>query len=107
MLAIVLHLDRTGPETAGHDPSRAGRLGLKSALIPEKAKGHHANLSSVLDSLYWRNARPEGQKKSDERRAEPTDRGSGGHGEPRFEIAASERRFYTNYRKASEFPSFE
>ncbi|MCP1777330.1 hypothetical protein [Bradyrhizobium japonicum] len=61
-------------------------------MIAEQAKGHHANLSGVLNSMYRRNQRPDGQKKSDERSDEPPDRGPGGHGEPRFEIAATELR---------------
>jgi len=64
-------------------------------LIAEQAKGHHANLSSVLNSMYRRNQRPDGQKKSDERRDKPPDRRPGRHGEPRFETAATELRLNT------------
>jgi len=91
LLGIVLHIDRASPKTASYDLSCTGRLGSKHALIPVQAKGHHADLSSVLNSMYRSNQRPDGQKKSDERRTEP-DRGPGGHGEPRFEIAATELR---------------
>jgi hypothetical protein len=62
-------------------------------LIAEQTKGHHAELPTVLNSMHRRSQQPDGQKKSGERRYEPPDRGP--HGEPRFEIAATELRLST------------
>src|SRR5689334_23717563 len=78
-LRIVLHVGWASLETTGYDLSCARRLGSEHVLIAEQAKGHNTHLSSVLNSMYRRNQRPDRQKKSDERRAEPLDRGPGGH----------------------------
>ena len=52
-LRIVLHVDRTAPETARYHLCGAGCLASKHALIAEKAKGHHAHLVSIPDGVHY------------------------------------------------------
>src|SRR5262245_25230038 len=85
---IVLHVDRTAPETVRHDLCCTGRLPSKHALIAEKAEGHHADLASTLNGVH-RPGQRDSQNQSDERCREPADPGPGLHREPRFVIAAS------------------